>query len=211
MTEQIKVMVMGGHTTGFHDFKIMGPIYEQFLTEAGFSVKITEDRDDFLKERLAGFDVIVSYTTGEELTDPQRQGLLDSIGIIGKGFVGVHGAADSFKNTAGYIPMVGGKFLMHPSGTPTFNFNIKNRRHPVMQGLNDFIMDEELYLMETCGHFELLLSTWWQDIERPICWVKGYGLGRLCYTALGHGEPQTRNPNFQKLIVNAVRWAKKPA
>ena len=47
MSAQIKVMVMGGHTTGFHDFKIMGPIYEKFLTDAGFALRITEDRDDF--------------------------------------------------------------------------------------------------------------------------------------------------------------------
>lgn len=210
MMKQIKVMVMGGHTKDFHNFKIMGPIYEKFLSEAGIAVMITEDHDDFLKERLAGIDVIIDYTTGEELTDPQRQGLLDSIKILGKGFVGVHGAADSFTRTEGYLPMIGGKFLMHPSGTPAFTFNIKNHCHPVVQGLNDFVMDEELYLMETYGHFELLMSTWWQGIERPITWVKGYGLGRVCYTALGHGEPQTRNLNFQKLIVNAVRWAKKP-
>jgi len=202
----IKVLVMGGHTQGFHQFAIMGPIYNDFLTKAGFEVVTTEDRDAFTKDRLAPFDVIVVYTTGEDLNEEQRSGLLGGI-IGGKGFVGVHSAADSFKNTTGYIPMVGGRFLTHPPGTIELVFNVKNRRHPVMEGIPDFTMAEELYLMETSGHFELLMSTWYKDFERPITWVKPYGNGRVVYTALGHGEAQTRDPNFQRLMVNAVRWA----
>jgi type 1 glutamine amidotransferase len=207
MADKIKVLVMGGHTKGFHEFGIMGPIYQKFLTEAGFDVRITEDRDDFKKDALAPFDVIVDYTTGEDLTADQAGGLMGGI-VGGKGFVGVHSAADSFKNTPGYIDMVGGKFLTHPSYWPKLTFNIKNRFHPAMEGLEDFQMEEELYLMETCGHFDLLMSAHYQGFERPITWVKPYGHGRVFYTALGHDKVQTENPNFQRLIVNAVRWAK---
>ena len=35
MAAAIKVLVMGGHTQGFHQFEIMGPIYRKFLSEAG--------------------------------------------------------------------------------------------------------------------------------------------------------------------------------
>jgi len=59
---------MGGHTTGFHDFAVMAPIYERFLTDAGFEVKITEDRDDFTKENIEPYNVIIDYTTGGDLT-----------------------------------------------------------------------------------------------------------------------------------------------
>lgn len=207
--KKIKVLVMGGHTEGFHQFAIMGPIYEEFLKEAGFSVKTTEDRDYFTKEKIEPFDVVVDYTTGEDLTDEQRGGLLGSI-IGGKGFIGVHSAADSFKNTPGYIPMVGGKFLTHPPGSTDLVFNVKNRHHPIMEGVEDFRMGEELYLMETYGHFDLLMSTWYQGFERPIAWVKPYGKGRVFYCALGHGKEQTENENFQRIIVNGVNWAKNP-
>ncbi len=204
--DAIKVLVMGGHTENFHQFSIMGPIYKEFLTAAGFDVTTTEDRDEFTKERIAPYDVILDYTTGEDLTDEQRGGLLGGI-VNGKGFIPVHSAADSFKNTPGYINMVGGKFLTHPPGQIELTFNVLNRTHPIMAGVEDFVMPEELYLMETYGHFELLMSTFWKGFDRPIAWVKPYGKGRVFYTALGHGEVQTRNENFQRMIVNAVRWA----
>ena len=210
MSEPLNVMVMGGHTEGFHVFSIMGPIYERFLTEAGFKVTITEDRDDFLAERIAPFDVIVCYTTGENLTQEQAEGLMGSIAHKGKGFVGTHSAADSFKETPGYLNMVGAKFLSHPSYWPELTINVKNHNHPVVQGIDDFQLAEELYLMETYGHFEVLMSTWFKGFERPITWVKPYGQGRVAYTALGHDKPQTENSNFQQLVVNAVRWAANP-
>jgi type 1 glutamine amidotransferase len=209
MAEKTKVLVMGGHTKSFHEFHIMGPVYQQFLTAAGFEVKLTEDRNDFLKDNLKPFDVVLDYTTGEDLTPEQAGGLLGGI-IGGKGFIGVHSAADSFKQTPGYINMVGGKFLTHPSTWPKLTFNILDRHHPVMEGLEDFQMEEELYLMETYGHFELLMSAWYKGFERPITWVKPYGHGRVLYTALGHAKVQTENPSFQRLIVNGVRWAKNP-
>ena len=205
MADGIKVMVMGGHTQDFHQFEIMGPIYTKFLTGAGFDVLITEDRDHFRPEAIKPFDVIVDYTTGEDLAPEQAQGLLGGI-IEGKGFIGVHSAADSFMNTPGYIHMVGGRFLTHPEPIE-LTFNILNPHHPVMAGIEDFRMVEELYLMETYGHFELLISTYYKGFDRPVAWVKPYGKGRVFYTALGHGKEQTENPNFQRMIVNAVRWA----
>ena len=109
-----------------------------------------------------------------------------------------------------YIDMIGGKFLTHPSKWPALTINVLNRHHPVCEGIEDFAIEEELYLMETYGHFELLMSTWYKGFERPMTWVKPYGHGRVFYTALGHGQPQSENPNFQRLIVNAAKWAKNP-
>ncbi len=207
MKSDINVMVMGGHTKGFHQFEIMGPIYERFLTEAGYKVTLTEDRDDFKADALEPFDVVVCYTTGEDLTPEQAQGLLQGIAGKGKGFVGVHSAADSFKDTPGFINMVGGKFLSHPDHWPRLTINVLERHHPTMAGIEDFEIEDELYLMETYGHFDVLMSTWWRGFERPITWIKPYGHGRVFYTALGHDKPQTENPSFQRLIVNAVCWA----
>ncbi len=47
MNDRLKVLVMGGKSEGFHEFKVMEPIYRKFLGEAGFDVTLSEDRDFF--------------------------------------------------------------------------------------------------------------------------------------------------------------------
>ena len=208
MAKKLNVMVMGGHTTGFHDFAQMAPIYESFLTKAGFTLKITEDRDDFLADRLGEFDVVVDYTTGGELTDEQAGGLLGFI-KSGRGFVGVHSAADSFKNVRAYERMVGAVFLSHPPTIP-HTFKVTKPSHPCMKGVaKSFRVPEELYLMDYIGQFETLLTCRFNDLTLPIAWVKPYGCGRVFFTALGHGPEQHAGKNFQKLVVNGIRWTAK--
>ena len=207
MPSAISVLMMGGTITDYHSFEVMGPIYEKFLTAAGFNVSLSENRDDFLPERIRHFDVIVCYTTRGTLTPQQSTGLLEAI-AGGKGFVGIHSAAASFMGNDAYLNMVGAKFLTHPPYHPQLSLHIHNYYHPIMEGISEFILEDELYLMETRGDFELLMSTWWQGFERPITWVKPYGMGRVVYTALGHGEKQTENPFFQRLIINAIRWTR---
>jgi type 1 glutamine amidotransferase len=206
MTAKLNVLVMGGHTQGFHEFSEMGPIYEQFLTQAGYAVKLTEDRDDFLAERLAEVDVVVVYTTGGTLTDSQAGGLLNFV-KSGRGFVGVHSAADSFHNCRAYERMVGGIFLTHPPTIP-HTFKVTNADHPCMAGLpNEFTMPEELYLMDYIGRFDPLMTVCFNSFELPVAWVKPYGCGRVFYSASGHGREQTENPQVQRMIINAVRWS----
>ena len=130
MTAKVKVLVMGGKTEGFHEFKQMEPIYKKFLGEAGFDVTTTEDRDAFKAETLKDFNVVVDYTTGDALTEQQSQGLLGRI-RGGMGFIGVHSAADSFHNCRAYERMVGGIF---PFFDRVFErFGLRNNRSTVQR------------------------------------------------------------------------------
>ena len=210
MNDLLKVLVMGGKTEGFHEFKVMEPIYRKFLGEAGFDVTLSEDRDFFTPEKIKPFHVILDYTTGDSLTEPQQQGLLGGI-CGGKGFIGVHSAADSYHNCRRYERMVGGVFLTHPA-IQNFTFKVRNYTHPIMQGVTDFVASEELYLMDLIGRFEVLLTTYYNGFERECAWVKPYGQGRVFFCALGHGPEQHEGAMFQKMIVNAVHWtaASKP-
>ncbi len=61
--------------------------------------------------------------------------------------------------------------------------------------------------MDYVGRFDPLMEVEFNSFKMPVTWVKPYGCGRVFYTALGHGSEQTENPNFQRMIVNAVRWS----
>jgi len=40
----------------------------------------------------------------------------------------------------------------------------------------------------------------------PLAWTRGYGSGRVFYTALGHEEGVWRDARFQQMLGNAVLW-----
>lgn len=204
MSDKLKVLMMGDFERG-HQMKNVVPVYNTLFTEAGFDFKFSEDRDMFKLDNLKHFNVVVVYTGPDcDLTKEQSDGLLNRI-AGGVGFVGIHCAADSFHNCPAYERMVGGVFQCHP-GMRSYTYKVMNHNHPIMQGVDDFVAPEELYLMETSGHFEVLLSTYWNGFERPMAWVKPFGYGRVFYTALGHGKEQHEGAMFQRMIVNAIRW-----
>ncbi|MHA2243851.1 MAG: ThuA domain-containing protein [Candidatus Hodarchaeales archaeon] len=208
-----KVLVVGGLETKFHDFSILGPIFRDFLRDVGFEVTLTEDLDFFLPQNIKKFQAIVCYTTGRELTSEQENGLLKAIigspwGETGesKTFIGIHGASTSFQNSKAYLRMLGARFLTHPPLGEEYSFQIVKPDHPIMQGISDFTLIDELYLMEIYPPIETLIICDYRNFPRPIAWGKSYGLGKVFYTALGHGEKQIRNKIIQKMIINAINW-----
>jgi type 1 glutamine amidotransferase len=176
-------------------------------------VTLTEDLDFFLPQNIKKFQAIVCYTTGRELTSEQENGLLKAIigspwGETGesKTFIGIHGASTSFQNSKAYLRMLGARFLTHPPLGEEYSFQIVKPDHPIMQGISDFTLIDELYLMEIYPPIETLIICDYRNFPRPIAWGKSYGLGKVFYTALGHGEKQIRNKIIQKMIINAINW-----
>ena len=86
--------------------------------------------------------------------------------------------------------------------------------HPITKGLPDHftLESEELY----CEPFyipqpdELVFNAWYEDgyvFRAGACWHKG--AGKVFYFQPGHEEyPIYYHPQIQKIITNAVRWAK---
>jgi len=57
--------------------------------------------------------VIVFFYTVGSITEAQKSGLLNWV-AGGKGYVGIHSAADSFRDCEEYRAFVGGYFVTHP-------------------------------------------------------------------------------------------------
>ena len=49
-------------------------------------------------------------------------------------------------------------------------------------------------------------DTPYQRPPYPVTWAHPYGAGRVFYTALGHGEPTWRNPQFQDIVFGGLDW-----
>jgi type 1 glutamine amidotransferase len=203
---------MGGDDNTFHNFEHLLPIIREQLTTLDLDVVVSEDPDMFLRENIRDFHLVICYTFGHTLTVAQEEGLLEALqGDVGnhaaktRGFIGIHGASNSFLNSDAYLEMLGGRFLEHPP-LGTIRAEIKPPDHPVTSGVGDFSIEDELYLLELCSSFEVLVACRYEGSERPLVWVKPYGSGKVVYISLGHGEQQLRHPSFTKILVNAARW-----
>lgn len=203
---------MGGADNTDHDFDRLLPILSDLLQTIGLEVTCSENPDMFLPEHISGFDLVVCYTIGHTLNPEQEEGLLGAVqgdpwddSAKTKGFLGIHGASCSFLNSAAYLRMLGGEFLVHPP-LDTLEVEIIRPEHPVMQGMSDFSITDELYLLDTHAPYETLAVCHYGGFPRPIAWMKPYGLGKVVYISLGHGEPQLENKSLQNMLANAVTW-----
>lgn len=213
MTTGQRILIFGGEENPWHDFGVQGPLLARMAREAGFEPELTRDPDAFLPARIAPFDLVAIIASSGALTPEQEDGLLAAVignpgGETGepKGLLGIHGATVLASTSGRYQRMLGARFLTHPPMGPAHRFTARRAEHPVMDGVGDFSLVDELYTLEQLSPYELLLSAEHGGFERPIAWVKPFGLGRICYCALGHAAEQLEHPQVRRLLQNAMRW-----
>lgn len=137
----------------------------------------------------------------------------------GGGFLALHaGCSFSEKNMAPnclkpceeYIGFVGCRFVTHPPRCPV-TFRVLNGEHPVTAGVKDFCERDEHYQIEmTAEDAQILMeSTSDHAAAMPAAYVREMGSGRLCALIPGHIRAVWQNPEFQKLLINAINWCMK--
>jgi type 1 glutamine amidotransferase len=128
---------------------------------------------------------------------------------------GVHSATD-FEKANGYPwftnLLVGGYFDHHDndgtSGTVQLAQMFAN--HPVVKGVQTtWSTQDEWYYMNR----DVSAQPGFQILERlasdnrPVTWVKEFGMGRMFYTIRGHNKSVYEEPDFRKLVLNGILWA----
>jgi type 1 glutamine amidotransferase len=102
---------------------------------------------------------------------------------------------------------VGGRYIGH-GPLERFRVEIVDRGHPVTRGANDFVAADEQHTPpydETKVHL-LLQNRSDSGKVAAAGWVYEPGRGRLCHLASGHTREALGNPEFQRLMRNAVNW-----
>jgi uncharacterized protein len=222
-----RVLLFGGG--GVHDFKAICPVLKEYLEAInGITVDyVVEDYSVFHAERIKDYDLAVVYHTGGELKPEPARGLVEWVSS-GKGFVGIHSAADSFKNSPEYISMLGGVFKGHPPYRE-YIVGLTDIKHPVTADIEgykvkdwekwpvlEFKVSDEQYLLDYDPRVHILAvatysGIWPYDLSHgvqwPVAWVKRWGKGRVFYLALGHNYDACKNPFFKKIFINGSSWA----
>src|SRR5947199_3256219 len=113
-----KILVFSKTTFYFHESIPDGITAIQFLgRQMGFDVDTTKDASKFTDENLKQYAAVVflstSDTAGTLLNDAQQTALMHFI-ESGKGYVGIHAAADAEYQWPWYNKLVGAYFKDHP-------------------------------------------------------------------------------------------------
>jgi hypothetical protein len=210
----LKVLVLSGAN---HNFKDSAPVIHEFLSARGdMSATLTDDKAILASPQLNEFDVCV-FGTGftrtvrqpdgavkrePDLTPEQEEGLFQFV-RGGKGLVGIHGTGWWIGGRA--VDLIGGHANWHPPGLK-FTVNVTDAQHPVMQGISDFEVEDEIYISAYDPYLHVLASAEWHGRPHPMAWVKSYGNGRVFYTTLGHGPGTFGQPTMQQLLAQGVKW-----
>jgi uncharacterized protein len=207
-----------------------------FLEDHGFSVVIEESNEVYADaERMAGVDLIVQVVTMSEISKEALAGLIAAV-RAGTGMVGWHGGiADSYRNSADYLQLIGGQFAHHASVRPpeeatgeqsdnyedyTVNITDLGRSHPVTAGVDDFELTTEQYWVLSDEYNQVLATTtqakrdwdaWDRPVTFPAVWTRQWGKGRIVVSTPGHRLEIVQHPAVRKIIEQGLLWAARPA
>lgn len=209
------VLILSGPN---HRFEESAEVIHRFLSmQSDVKAMLTDDKDILQSPKMNTFDVCV-FGTGftrsvrqddgtmkrlPELSKAQEDGLFSFVSS-GKGLVGIHGSGWWIGGRA--VELLGGHANWHPAGS-TFTVNIEDFDHEITQDMDDFEVDDEIYISAYDPSIRILASAEWHGRAHPVVWVKPYGKGRVFYTTLGHGPSTFGEPTMQEMVARGVRWA----
>ena len=177
-----------------------------------FLLSATEDLSRISAAGLSEVDVIMfALTSGElPLSASQRAALIAAVSD-GKGFIGIHSAADTLYEFPDYGRLVGAYFQEHPWTQPG-RVIVEGAAHPATGVGDAFTIDEEFYTFRDNprGRVQVLLRLDPASVgavgDYPLAWAHAFGSGRAYYNALGHFSATWRDARFQSQLLAAIRW-----
>lgn len=187
-----------------------------------FEVVLSRDAHDFTRARLATFDAVLFYTTGDlPLSADEQRALFDFV-AAGHGFVGVHSATDTFPSVPEYGALVGARFDGHP-WHERVRVRVADRTSPATRHLGaDFEIVDEIYQfgapydraklhvlleLDATAEQRVRAGVNREDGDFALAWCKESGAGRVFYTALGHRAEVWEDERFLRHLEGGLAWA----
>lgn len=215
---KVRVLVV----TGGHAFE-KEPFFQVFKdnTEITFQAAEHPKAQALLKPAAAkDYDVLVLYDMYQPITAEVQADFVARL-KEGKGLVVLHHAIASYQGWPEYAKMIGAKYYLEPtvvggvekkrSGYKhdmKFTLHVADTNHPITRGLKDFEIHDETYKwFDVAADCHPLLTTTEPESNPVVAWSKTYEAARVVYLQSGHDHFAFENPNFRKLLQQAIRWA----
>ncbi|MEM1412963.1 MAG: ThuA domain-containing protein [Pseudomonadota bacterium] len=208
-------------------------------------VRVTVSPDYAAVEDIAAADALVTYTS-DVIPTSEQTGVLETFLHDGKGWFALHGTNALLRYRKGrgwvaphanlaFFEMIGSQFVAHPPIQPFTARAISN--HPLVQDIEPFETDDEIYLCRFFGEIKPLLETDftgeapgfdesnWTDLDTvPLMYLHPWEDNEVLYLNLGHArghydmEPlmdwydniergSWAQPAFYELLRRGIRWS----
>ncbi|WP_426623092.1 ThuA domain-containing protein [Leifsonia sp. McL0607] len=202
-----------------------------FLEANGFTVRVEEGTSVYTDDAyLATVDLIVQVNTMSSITPEEFAGLQRAV-LSGTGMAGWHGGiADSYRDNADYLHMIGGQFAHHAGKHPdertggqedsyipyTVHITEYGKTHPITQGIDDFDLVTEQYWVLSDEYNDVLATTtqearpwdaWNRPVTSPAIWTRQWGKGRIFVSAPGHRLEVVQSRPVRTIIERGLLWA----
>ncbi len=218
----VRVLILSGQ--GNHDWKSTTPKLAAILQKSDrFEVRITEEPAKLTAAELASCDVILSNWNAFGL-DPKNAAWPEETKTAyvdfvrrGKGHVVVHAGSASFPDWSEYGRLTLATWKTgQTSHGPIHEFpvRVENVRHPVTEGLEPFMIRDELWNAPGLAEGAEVLASSYSDPDEqgtgrwePAVLSGRFGAGRTLTILLGHDAEAMENPGFRTLLLRAVEWA----
>jgi len=210
--------------TGGHDFD-KEPFYAFIKSLQGITVTEVKHPNAvkmFRPENRNSYDVVLLYDMPDTISEQGKKDFTDCL-KAGKGLIVWHHAYCSYQNWTEYQNIVGGRYhqnswtddkgVLHPASTYKHDVRLRvkviDSKHPVTKGIQDFDITDETYGNGTVNpNVHVLLATDDPSASRSLAWTNRYGKAKVVTILLGHDNLAWTNPDFVKLLTQAVFWVK---
>jgi len=206
-------------------------LFLPFLREHGFDVRVEEGTAVYADERFMDtVDLVVQVNTMNTIETDEFRGLQRAV-LNGTGMAGWHGGiADSYRNNADYLHMIGGQFAHHAGKDPaervgdqsdnyipyTVHITDYGKTHPITEGIEDFQLVTEQYWVLSDEYDDVLATTtqevrpwdaWNRPVTSPAIWTRQWGKGRIFVSAPGHRLEIVESRPVRTIIERGMLWA----
>jgi len=221
--QQFKALLFT-RTAGFHHQSIHEGVdgVRALAARHNFSVDWQEDGAVFNEANLKKFDVVIFLNTTGDILNAEQQTAFEKFIQSGKGWVGIHAAADTEYEWPWYTKLVGMMFNTHPAQQTAY-LDVVNSNFP---GLERFpkrmLWTDEWYEYQKPYKsddlkFLITLDEKTYDPKtnkgtgmgatHPMAWYHNYDGGRAFYTGLGHIGLVYSDQSFLDHLYGGIYWA----
>jgi type 1 glutamine amidotransferase len=216
-SNQSKILVFIKTIPYFHESIPMGVNAIRKLGEQNrFGVDVTNIASYFTIDNLRQYSAVVFLSTTGDVLNEEQQDAFKSYYRTGKGFIGIHAAADTEYGWSWYNGLLGGHFASHPSQLQNATLNVVDQ---------DFIATKHLpkqwKRFDEWYNFQM---TQWDKVHilitidegsyyggehgkiHPMSWYQNYDGGRSFYTQLSHQQDSYLDPVFMQYLLGGIQY-----